>query len=462
LIALDQMDQRTLESGAVVPLLDSDDSVLKETAWWIAGHHPEWGDALARYFEPQLGKRAITPQQGEALQQKIAQFGDNPAIQALLAATVERAATRDARVSALRAMATAARTRLKVLPDGWVAPLVTALRAPDAELLEPAIAVARTVAPAKGSGAPLHDALMRVARDTAQPIETRLAAAAGAAGGPSQLDDDVFAAVRAGLEPAQTVAVRSAAAAVVEKSRLDGRQLLSLAASLQSASPIDLPRLLRAYAAGGDEAAGRAMVASLKASSSRSSIRADELRPILAKYPAAVQSEGEALLASLTADTAEQARRLEALLAGLPGGDVVRGQTVFNSPKVACSSCHAIGYIGGRIGPDLTRIGEVRTPRDLLEAIVYPSASFARGYEPVVIRTRSGELRTGVLRNNELPDEVVLANEREEMRVPRRDIAEMQPGTISLMPPGLADQLTRQELADLLAFLKGTRRGAAP
>jgi putative heme-binding domain-containing protein len=204
------------------------------------------------------------------------------------------------------------------------------------------------------------------------------------------------------------------------------------------------------------------MVASLKASSSRSSVRADVLRPILAKYPAAVHREGDALLASLTADTAEQARRLEALLAALPGGDIARGQAVFNSPKVACSSCHAIGYLGGRIGPDLTRIGEVRTPRDLLEAIVYPSASFARGYEPVVIRTRSGELRTGVLRNNELPDEIVLANEREEIRIPRRDIAEMQPGTTSLMPPGLADQLTRQELADLVAFLKGTRWGAGP
>ena len=36
----------------------------------------------------------------------------------------------------------------------------------------------------------------------------------------------------------------------------------------------------------------------------------------------------------------------------------------------------------------------------------------------------------------------------------------MQPGTISLMPQGLTDQLSRQELADLLAFLKATRSGA--
>jgi hypothetical protein len=66
------------------------------------------------------------------------------------------------------------------------------------------------------------------------------------------------------------------------------------------------------------------------------------------------------------------------------------------------------------------------------------------------------------LRNNDLPDEIVLGTDREEVRIPRRDIVDMQPGTVSLMPPGLADQLTAQELADLVAFLKATRWGAAP
>jgi putative heme-binding domain-containing protein len=144
----------------------------------------------------------------------------------------------------------------------------------------------------------------------------------------------------------------------------------------------------------------------------------------------------------------------------LQGGDVTRGQAVFNGPKAACYSCHAIGYMGGRVGPDLTRIGQVRSERDLLEAILYPSASFARGYEPVVIRTRAGQVHSGILRNNDLPDEVVLASDRDETRIPRRDIVEMQPGTVSLMPQGLTDQLTQQELADLLAFLKATRSGA--
>ena len=44
----------------VVPLLDSSDSVLKDTAWWVAGHHPEWGDALAEFFTTHLARAPRT------------------------------------------------------------------------------------------------------------------------------------------------------------------------------------------------------------------------------------------------------------------------------------------------------------------------------------------------------------------------------------------------------------------
>jgi putative heme-binding domain-containing protein len=274
------------------------------------------------------------------------------------------------------------------------------------------------------------------------------------------VDADVFELLRSGLGSSQPVATRSAAVAVIEKASLDRSQLLTLAASLAEAGPLDLPRLVRPFGNSSDEAAGLALIEALRHAKSRASVRADTLRPLLAKYPSTVQKAGDELLTAVSADSAGQLRRLESLLPAVQGGDIARGQAVFNSQKAACYACHAIGYMGGKIGPDLTRIGQVRSERDLLEAIVFPSASFARGYEPVVIRTRSGEVHTGVLRNNDLPDEVVIATDREETRIPRRDIADMQPGTVSLMPPGFDEQLSRQELADLLAFLKATRSGA--
>ena len=147
------------------------------------------------------------------------------------------------------------------------------------------------------------------------------------------------------------------------------------------------------------------------------------------------------------------------MLAGVRGGDHVRGQLLFNSPKAACNACHAIGYRGGKIGPDLTAIGQIRSERDLLEAILFPSASFARGFESVVVTTTTGDAVTGVLKSE--GDAIVLVLvDGQERSIPRADVADMQPGTISLMPSGFAEQLSRQELADLLAFLKGTRWGA--
>ena len=457
LIALDQMDSRRLQADTVVSLLDSADPVLKDTAWWIAGHHPEWGDAVAAFFDAHLAAAANAAARDD-LHQKLVQFGDTAAIQSLIAAMVTRASSKDDRVHALGVMASVARTRLKAWPSAWIAPIDAALASNDHDVVALAVSVARGIPLAKDAPSPVGTALLRTAHDSECPIDLRIDAVAAVQDSQIAFTSDTFELLKTALAPSQSAATRSTAAAILEKSPLDRAQLMSLTSALRTAGPLELPRLLRPYMAASDEATGQAMLTALKESAAKSSVRGDVLRPILAKYPDAVQKDGEAFLESLTLDTANQIRRIETLLPTLQDGDVARGQAVFNSAKVACISCHAIGYMGGRIGPDLTRIGQVRSERDLLEAILYPSASFARGYEPVVIRTRSGQVHTGVLRSNDLPDEVVVATERDETRIPRRDIIDMQPGTVSLMPQGLADQLTRQELADLLAFLRSMTR----
>ena len=99
----------------------------------------------------------------------------------------------------------------------------------------------------------------------------------------------------------------------------------------------------------------------------------------------------------------------------------------------------------------------MRTDRDLLESVVYPSASFVRSYEPLRVRTKSGDDYNGVLRQD-TPDQIVLATgPGAEVRVARSDITEILPSTVSIMPGGLEEVLGRQDLADLIAFLKATR-----
>ena len=134
-----------------------------------------------------------------------------------------------------------------------------------------------------------------------------------------------------------------------------------------------------------------------------------------------------------------------------------RGQAVFNSSKAACSSCHAIGYLGGKVGPDLTQIGKIRSERDLLESIVFPSASLVRSYEPVQVTTKSGKVHNGLVRKD-APDEIVLVTgANQEARIARDDVEEVQPSKVSVMPAGLDRQLTSRELADLVAFLKACK-----
>ena len=158
-------------------------------------------------------------------------------------------------------------------------------------------------------------------------------------------------------------------------------------------------------------------------------------------------------------DAAQQAARLEAMLAEITSlhGDIRRGQLVFTDAKTACVTCHEIGYVGGHLGPSLTSIGKIRTERDLLEAVVYPSASFVRSYEPMRVVNKAGDDFSGVLRKD-APDEVVLGTGADtEVRIARADIADMRPGMVSVMPQGLDTQLSRQELADLITFLKSMK-----
>jgi putative heme-binding domain-containing protein len=244
---------------------------------------------------------------------------------------------------------------------------------------------------------------------------------------------------------------------VVERARLDRAQLLALADVLAAVRPIELARVLVTFDRSADEAVGLAVVKGLAGSTTRSAVGAEFLRARLSKYPASVRAAGEEWLASATAGGTTQAARLDDLVSTLGTGDVLRGQAVFNGDKGACLSCHAIGYVGGRIGPDLTRIGQVRADRDLVEAIVFPNASFARGYEPVRVRTRTGLEHAGMLRS-ETPEAVILGTlDGGETRIPRADIATLEPAAVSLMPPGYGDLLSRQELSDLVAFLRAAR-----
>ena len=451
MIALDQMRPAAMTPDAILSRLSSTDPQISEAAEWIATRHPEWGGRLAGYLAGELARHR--GENARDLAARINRFAGDPAVQEVLARTVRGSQPQSVRELALESMANAA---VEKPPEGWSASIATALGRRDT--LAAALQAARNL-PRPDAGDPVLDnALLEVARNEDFQSELRIQALDAALVSEEVPEPGLFELATSQVLPTVAIDARSAAARVLARASLNEDQLAHIAGLLGRAGPMELPLLVQAFQQSGDERIGGLLAAGLARAKGLSNLRADILKAVSASYPPSVRNELDGLLSGEVTSLAEQGERLDEMLAALERGDIRRGQVVFNSSETACLACHSIGYQGGDIGPDLTRIGQIRERRDLLEAIVYPSASFVRSYEPVVAVTASDSISGVPL--EETDSHLLLAiSADEQVRIPRADIEEVRPGTVSVMPSGLDEQLSRSQLADLLAFLKATQWG---
>jgi putative membrane-bound dehydrogenase-like protein len=458
MVALDQMNSGGLDSQFVAGLLESREPIIKETASWIAGRRPEWAGALAGALEKRLIRADLPAAERAELERQLGRFAQSTAVQELLTARLsDQSAPVAARRSSLQAMAWSGLNE-KQVPAGWVTALVSVLdgSASHLELVADAVATARSLPIAPGTAGKLPARLVQIATGAGSD-ELRLNALAAIPGGVKQADEKTLTFLLGKLHGDQPVAMRTTAADVLARAKLTTPQLVRVADELRSAGPVEVDRLLAAFAQSTDESLGLALVKALGESPGFASLRPDALKTNLAKYGAAVQKQVQQLILRLNVDAAKQKARLQELVPTLATGDVRRGQVVFHSEKAACFSCHAIGYRGGNVGPDLTRIGAVRSENELLESIVFPSSSLVRSFESIAVATADGKIYNGLLRG-ETADELRLATGvNQEARIARREIEEVRPSAVSIMPAGLDQQLTHQELADLVAFLKACK-----
>jgi putative membrane-bound dehydrogenase-like protein len=457
LVALDQMNNGGLDSQFVAGLLDSPHPMIKETATWIAGRHPEWAGALAGVFDQRL-VHAVSAAERAELERQLGRFSQSAAVQDLLAARLrDPSAPLPARRSSLQAMSWSGLNE-KQIPGAWLSALTSVLDGSpsNADLVPRAVDAIRSLPLTRDGSDQLSDRLLQVAAST-QYDALRLSALAAIPGGLKQTNEKTLTFLLGKLNREQTVVARTTAADVLARAKLTTEQLMRLAGELRSAGPVETDRLLAAFEQSTDESLGLALVKALGDSAGFASLRPDALKACLAKFGPAVQKAAQGLFLRLNVDAAKQKARLEELVPTLATGDIRRGQVVFHSEKAACFSCHAIGYRGGTVGPDLTKIGSVRSGNELLEAIVFPSSSLVRSFEPIAVATSDGKVFNGLLRG-ENADEIRLATGvNQEARIARREIEEIRPSTVSIMPAGLDQQLTHQELADLVAFLKACK-----
>jgi len=152
-------------------------------------------------------------------------------------------------------------------------------------------------------------------------------------------------------------------------------------------------------------------------------------------------------------DQLEQLNRAEKLLSG---GTRERGKELFFG-VVGCSACHRIGTEGGLTGPDLTKIGAIRSGRDLAESVLFPSATFAQGYEPYRVALKSGDDLIGIRVRQSDGAFVLRDASGTEYRLDQKQIEQVEQLKGSLMPEGLLGSLPEQSIRDLFAFLQSLK-----
>jgi len=153
-----------------------------------------------------------------------------------------------------------------------------------------------------------------------------------------------------------------------------------------------------------------------------------------------------------TAEMQQQVQRLTSVVQGGTGNPYA-GQTLFNS---ACASCHTLFARGGKVGPDLTAYqrGDLDT---MLLHIVNPSAEIREGYENFQIETKDERSLSGFLVERDAQVVVIRGADGQNISVDQKDVAEMKTSGMSLMPEGLLDALSEQQVRDLFAYLRSTQ-----
>ena len=305
--------------------------------------------------------------------------------------TLLAGAATDATAPAARrawALETMARSRLSPLPGPWVEALAGSLRDPEPSVRRAAVRSAAVLQVPQ-----LDPTLLALADDPGEPPDLRLEALRAALPRhpePSPAAFDLLIGQLGAQEARSPPWPRPSWRA---GSRLDDSRRLRLLDAVRGSALVTPPTLRAAFAPPiGDEAAA-AWVDYLEASL-RAGWRPPEadLRALLEAVPVLSPERRAALLRMQRGGTPDRRARLAEFEPLLPAATRAGAAPSSSARRPPARTCHRVGDEGGRVGPDLTRIGAIRSGHDLLESILWPSSTFAQGYEPYTVATADGRV----------------------------------------------------------------------
>lgn len=174
---------------------------------------------------------------------------------------------------------------------------------------------------------------------------------------------------------------------------------------------------------------------------------------------AAIRAEANKLLAA--AIPADRKQVLEAYQPALTlKADAKRGRMIFEKN---CTQCHKIGDLGVDVAPDIAD-SRTKTPAQLFNDILNPNGAIDNNYVSYTVLMKDGKVHTGIISADTASSITLRQPENKTLLLLRQDIDELKSNGVSLMPEGLEKNITVEQMADLISFIKNWRYldGATP
>jgi len=154
-----------------------------------------------------------------------------------------------------------------------------------------------------------------------------------------------------------------------------------------------------------------------------------------------------------SADPARQLREYRDFAMG-HDGNAARGSQLFaDEQRAACVKCHSVDGSSSKAGPDLFAAGDKFPRREMIRAVLEPSAEIAIGYGTTIVEMKSGEEFQGIIKETTAGALDLVGADGKHVRIATDDIKEQRGSTVSLMPEGLQAGISREEFTDLVEYL---------
>jgi putative heme-binding domain-containing protein len=452
-VVLSQRENATLTSAQVFPLLSYNDPLIQTEALRVIQSHPEWIPETQKQLDDWLSAPEITEETAAHLRGFLVAMFDRKEIRESVRQALDKPETSEA--VRLFLLETLDLVSGMIFSNEWVATLKPGLRHENEQVVLQTLRLLR-----KDDNGRFDPELLAVFEQHRQSPEVALAALTALAPRLNPAPDSAVEFLLTEMQDAdQTLSSLKAAETLVLLPELSRSQQDQLAKTLPQTPAHVLP-VLQEFVKSSSPAVQQAYLSSVIAHKSADRFSASDLADWSQRTSSEeVRSLLKQVQTARLAAIGERKSKLDGLIAHLTSGDPKKGEQVFFSRRAACASCHRIESQGGQVGPDLSQIGRIRTQRDLLEAIVFPSASFARGYEPFTVVTESGRTYNGVIESETANEIVLRTTDQRTIRLPHSEIEVLKQSEVSVMPQGIDKLLSPAELQDLLAFLKSRQAG---